>query len=295
MTAIGFIGTGSMGNPVAARLLAAGHPLTVHDLRRTATENLVEAGARLAASPADAGRSAEVVFLSLPSHHEVEQVCLGPDGLLAAMPVTSTLVDLTTVSISLVPRLAGAAAERGVAYLAAPVSQGVDNAKLGRLSIFVGGRREDHDRVRPVLDDIATQVIHTGDHASAIAAKLLTNYLWFINAVAIGEAMILGAAGGIDPLTLQQVILHSCGTSWVASHDMGSILAGTYDPTFTLALCQKDLRLIAEISAHLGVPTGLHPVVAATFAAAATQYGAGAPELSVVRHLEDASGIRLQA
>jgi len=291
---IGFIGTGSMGNPVAERLLEAGHELFVYDVRKEATENLVAAGATGCGDPAEAAAEADAVMLSLPSQLEVEAVCFGVDGLLATIRPGTFLVDLTTVSVSLVPRLVETGTTHSLRYLAAPVSQGVDNAKLGKLSVFVGGAEEDVEAFRPVLDAVATTVIHTGDQQTAVAAKLLTNLLWYINAAAIGEALVLGAKSGIDLSTLQQAILNSCGTSWVAEHDIPSIYDGSFDTTFTTKLCTKDLRLIAELADRFDVPIEVGATVQQIFRRAENLYGGDSPELSVVRFLQDTTGTSLQ-
>jgi 3-hydroxyisobutyrate dehydrogenase len=291
---IGFIGTGSMGNPVAERLLRAGHDLVVHDLRRAATENLVAAGAAWADTPADAAGGVDAVLLSLPSHVEVDEVCFGVHGLLTTVRPGAYLIDLTTVSVSLVPRLVAAQSTHAIRYLSAPVSQGVDNARLGRLSVFVGGDAADVEACRPLFDTVASVVIHTGDQVTAVSAKLLTNLLWYINAAAIGEALVLGAKAGIELSTLQQVVLNSCGTSWVAEHDIPSIYDGSFDPTFTTRLCTKDLRLIRELAERFTVPIEVGATVEQIFRRAENLYGGESPELSVVRFVQEVTGVLLQ-
>jgi 3-hydroxyisobutyrate dehydrogenase len=292
---VGFIGTGSIGNPMAANLLAAGHELSVHDRRPEATANLAAAGATVCGTPADVAREADAVLMSLPSHLEVDAVCSGPDGVFSTIRPGTYLIDLTTVSVSLIPTLAQAADAAGVRYLTSPVSQGVDNAHAGQLSVFVGGDAADLARCRPLFDAIATVVIHTGDHFSAVSAKLLTNLLWYINAAAIGEALVIGARSGIDLPTLRDVIVNSCGTSWVADHDIPSIYDGSFDPTFTTGLCCKDLRLISELATQLNIPTELGSTVQQIFRRAENIYGADSPELSVVRNLQEITNTDLQA
>jgi 3-hydroxyisobutyrate dehydrogenase len=283
-----------MGSAVAHRLLGAGHDLQVHDAHPPACTDLVAAGAVWCADPAATADGADTVLLSLPSQAEVEPVCFGPRGVLTAAAPGTYLIDLSTVSVSFVPRLLDAQATHGIRYLSAPVSQGVDNARLGRLSVFVGGDPADVEACRPLLDVIATVVVHTGDQASAVAAKLLTNLLWYVNAVAIGEALVLGAKAGIGLDTLHHVILNSCGTSWVAEHDIPSIYAGHYDPTFTTALCTKDLRLIGELAERLNVPIEVGATVQRTFLRSQARYGDNSPELSVVRLLADHTRTVLQ-
>jgi 3-hydroxyisobutyrate dehydrogenase len=291
---VGFVGTGSMGNPVAANLLAAGHELLVHDLIRDAAANLVEAGALWCADPASVAREADVVLLSLPSHVEVEEVCFGDDGLFTTVRPGTYLIDLTTISVALIPRLVQAQQTHGVHYLAAPVSQGVDNAVLGRLSIFVGGDLQDYEKCRPLLETVATKIIHTGDQHSAVAAKLLTNLLWYVNAAAIGEALVMGAKAGLELDVLKDVIENSCGTSWVAQHDIPSIYDGSYDRTFTTKLCTKDLRLITELASAQDLPLAMGSTARQVFEDSEARYGPDSPELSVVRHLQEVTSTSLQ-
>jgi 3-hydroxyisobutyrate dehydrogenase len=292
---IGFVGTGSMGNPVASNLIGAGHDLFVHDLRRGAASSLLDQGATWCQTSAQvAAHEVDVVMMSLPSEAEVESVCFASAGLFSTIRPGTYLIDLTTVSVALIPRLAQAQQTYGIHYLASPVSQGVDNARVGKLSVFVGGDRADYEACLPIYDAIAATRIHTGDHFSAIAAKLLTNLLWYINAAAIGEALVLGAKSGIELPVLQQVVLNSCGTSWVAEHDIPSIYDGSFDPSFTTALCTKDLRLISELARTLNVPVELGAMVEQIFRRAENRYGGGSPELSVVRQLQELTGTQLQ-
>ena len=164
------------------------------------------------------------------------------------------LCDLTTVSIQLLPHVETAEESHGFHYLTSLVSEGVDNASKGMLSIFVVGNKGDHEKCLPVYACIVKVNIYTGNKFSAIAAKLFTTLLWFVHAAAIGDALILSAKSGIELLTLDKVILHSCGNSWVASHDLASIYDGSYDPSFSIRLCCKDLRFINELAAQLDVP-----------------------------------------
>jgi 3-hydroxyisobutyrate dehydrogenase-like beta-hydroxyacid dehydrogenase len=291
---VGFVGTGSMGNPVAANLAAAGHELFVNDLREDAAASLVETGAIWCPTAAAVAREADVIFLSLPSHVEVESVCFGPDGLFSTVRPETYLIDLTTISVALIPRLIEAQVEHGIHYLAAPVSQGVDNAVLGQLSIFVGGDPGDYEKCRPILETIATKIIHTGDQHSAMAAKLLTNLLWYVNAAAIGEALVMGAKAGITLDVLQDVVLNSCGTSWVAEHDIPSVYDGSFDATFTTKLCTKDLRLITELAGAQDLPLAMGATAQRVFERSEALYGPDSPELSVVRHLQEVTDTSLQ-
>jgi 3-hydroxyisobutyrate dehydrogenase len=291
---VGFIGTGSMGNPLAMNLIKGGHTLFVHDICQRACDNLIDAGARFCASPREIGHACEAVFLSLPSHVEVSSVCFSDDGLLSGLKSGAFLIDLTTVSIRVIPQIEEAERRLGFHYLTSPVSEGVDNAKKGRVSVFVGGKKEDYESCLDLYRSFSRETIFTGSHFTAIAAKLLTNLLWFVNASAIGEALVLGAKSGIELRTLQKVIVNSCGSSWVATHDMESIFNGSYDESFTTKLCCKDLRLINELATDLNVPLEIGALVEQIFRRASNVYGPESPELSVVRYLEEVTKTRLQ-
>lgn len=292
---IGFIGVGNMGNPMCANLIKAGFPTTVHDVRRERAEDLVALGATWADSPADAASLADVVVLCLPSEREVEAVALGAAGVLFAMRPGTSLIDTSTSAPELVRRMAEVGSARGIAVLDAPVSGAVDGARNGTLAIFVGGDRVVVERHRPVFDALGTRIFHAGPLGAGLAAKLLTNLLWYVHAAAIGEAMVLGVRAGIDLLMIKDIIEASCGTSWVATHDIPTIYRGDYDTSFSLELCAKDLRLIMQLGRMLGVPLELGGHAEDIFRRARDRYGAAAGELSVVRLVEDAVGVRLEA
>ena len=148
---IGFIGAGNIGNPMARQMIAAGHQLVVFDLRPEAIENLLELGADAADSPADIAARCSVVFTSLPGPVEVEAVVTDPDGILAGASEGDIHVDLSSNSITTVQRLAALEAERGLAYIDAPVTGGVPGAEAGTLTVLGSGDTEAFDRVRPYL------------------------------------------------------------------------------------------------------------------------------------------------
>ncbi|MGH7057830.1 MAG: NAD(P)-dependent oxidoreductase, partial [Acetobacteraceae bacterium] len=155
---IGFIGLGTMGRHMAANLQRAGHQLAVHDVRPDAADAYRAAGADWAASPREAALGASVVFTSLPGPAEVEQVALGPDGIIAGLTAGGTYFDLSTVSPSLARKIHAAFAERGLAMLDAPVSGGPRGAETRKMAIWVGGAEAVFRRFMPVLGAM-------GDHA----------------------------------------------------------------------------------------------------------------------------------
>ena len=287
---VAFIGVGNMGNPMAANLVRAGYDVTVLDSMPEKTANLVALGAKAAHSVAQAVAQADVVMASLPGPPQVSQVMLGADGVLSHVRSGATVIDTSTSSVELVQRLVQTAGERGVHFLEAPVTNAVDMAALGRLSIFVGGEHTLFEQHKALFEVIGEKIFHVGAPGNGATIKLLTNLLWFVSAAAIGEGLMLGAKAGIPLHTVWEAIKSSAGNSWVAEHDVPSIFAGHYDPSFSLALCCKDLGLINQIANKQGYELPMGSKAQALFQEAMQTYGPDAAELHVVKLLEERVG-----
>src|SRR5262245_61811500 len=238
---IGFVGLGNMGGPMCLRLVNAGYPVTAFDRNPAALEKVVAAGAVAASSAVDCAAQADIFLTSLPRPDHVEAVMAGGSGALRSLKARSLWIDLTTNRNELVFRLAAEAPE-GVKIVDSPVTGAVDGARDGKLTLFAGGDQESFDRAAPVLGHLGT-VIHCGVLGTGNVVKLVTNQLWFIAAAAIGEGFATGLANGVDLGTLWHAIQNSVGDSFVVRHDAPSIFSGHYDPSFSLDLCLKDLRL----------------------------------------------------
>ena len=291
---LAFIGVGNMGNPMAANLIRAGYDVTVLDSVPDKTANLVALGAKQAHSVPQAVAQADVVMASLPGPAQVSQVMLGEHGVLAHVRSDATVIDTSTSSVELVQRLVQTAGERGVHFLEAPVTNAVDMAALGRLSIFVGGDKDCYDQHLPLFQVIGKKIFHCGKPGNAATVKLLTNLLWFVGAATIGEALMLGAKAGVPLNVVQEAITSSAGDSWVARHDIPSIFAGHYDPSFSLALCCKDLGLVNQIAQSQGYSLTMGAHAQALFEEARSRYGDEAAELHVVKLLEERVGLLLR-
>lgn len=291
---LAFIGVGNMGNPMAANLIRAGYDVTVLDSVPDKTANLVALGAKQAHTVAHAVAQADVVMASLPDPPQVSQVMLGEHGVLAHVRAGATVIDTSTSSVDLVQRLVQTAGERGVHFLEAPVTNAVDMAALGRLSIFVGGDKDCYEKHLPIFQVIGEKIFHCGKPGNAATVKLLTNLLWFVGAATIGEALMLGAKAGVPLNVVQEAITSSAGDSWVARHDIPSIFAGHYDPSFSLALCCKDLGLVNQIAHSQGYSLTMGAHAQALFEEARSRYGDEAAELHVVKLLEERVGLLLR-
>ncbi|MXY02134.1 MAG: NAD(P)-dependent oxidoreductase [Acidimicrobiales bacterium] len=291
MTTVGFVGLGTMGGPMCARLAGAGHRVQAFDVNPEALEAAVAAGASAARSAADAATEVEVLLTSLPAPAQVEAVMCDA-GALAALSPGSTWVDLTTSQPELIRRLV-AEAPPGVSVVDAPVTGAVDGARNGRLTLFAGGEPEAIERVRPVLERLG-RVIACGELGTGCVTKLVTNQLWFVGAAALAEGLAVGARNGVKLGNLWEAIKASVGDSFVARHDAPSIFAGHYDPSFSLGLCLKDLGLLAELEEAVGADLPMTAAARAAFARAAERYGDDAPELSVARRVEDDADLSLR-
>ena len=279
------MGLGTMGGPMCRRLAASGYAVTAYDLDAEALAAAVEAGAVAASSGRDCARRSDVFMTSLPGPPQVEAVMAGAGGALGVMRPGAVWADLTTNSRELVLELASAAPD-GVAVVDSPVTGAVDGARRGALTLFVGGEPAPVAVARPLLEHLGT-VIECGPLGAGNVVKLVTNQLWFAAAAALGEGFAVGVANGVDLRTLWEAVLNSVGDSFVARHDAPSIFAGHYDPSFPLALCVKDLGLLADLESRVDADLPITAAARSAFEHAARRYGLDAGEMCVARRIAD--------
>ncbi len=289
---VGFVGLGTMGGPMCRRLVEAGCSVTAYDLDAAALAVAADVGAAAAVSARDCARDADLFMTSLPGPAEVEAVMAGTGGALGAMGPGAVWVDLTTNSRELVLGLASTAPD-GVAVVDSPVTGAVDGARRGELTLFVGGEPGPVAVVRPVLEHLGA-VIECGSLGAGNVVKLVTNQLWFAAAAALGEGLAVGVANGVELRTLWEAILNSVGDSFVARHDAPSIFAGHYDPSFPLALCVKDLGLLADLEAIVDADLPVTAAARSAFERAAARYGLDAGEMCVARRIADDARMSMQ-
>jgi len=256
---LGFIGLGTMGASMAANLQKAGHRLVVNDIRRAVAAPHLAAGAVWAETPRQVAEAAEVVFTSLPGPPEVEKVALGAEGLLAGMRAGGAYFDLSTNSPTLVRRIHGIFAERGLAMLDAPVSGGPRGAKTGRLALWVGGDPAVFERHKALLDAIGDQAGHVGPIGAGTVAKLVHNCAGYALQCVLAEVFTLGVKGGVEPLALFEAVRQGAiGRRRTFDGLVDQFLPGVYDPpAFALRLAHKDVTLATQLARELGVPMRL--------------------------------------
>lgn len=293
---VGFIGLGRMGAPMASNIRRAGFELVVFDVRGEATEPLVTLGARVAESAPGLAAEVDVLVTMLPGPAQVESVMLGQNGAFQALREGSIWIDMSTST----PAAGRIAAEdggpRGIGVVDAPVAGMVRGATAGTLQVFVGGEAADVARARPVLEAMGhpDKVVHVGSRGAGYAVKLCLNLLWFIHAQAAAEVLVLGAKAGVEVGTLRRALVSGPAGSVLLERDIDGVFDGDYDESFTLDLVTKDLGLAVDLGRELGVPLELSGLVEQLHRRARALYGDRAGELSAVRMVEEAAGIKLR-
>lgn len=291
---VGFIGTGNMGNPMAMNVLKAGNELVVHDLRKEAAINLLEAGAIWADSPRAVAEQSDVVLASLPKPADVEKVFLSADGILAGLKPGQAYFDLTTSDPLVSRRLAEVAAEKGVHFLDSPVSGGVVGARAGTLAVMVGGDPAVFERHKAVLQAIGKNVFHLGGVGNGNVAKLVNNMLAFVNRAAASEGIILGVKAGVEPQLLLDCIRASSGDSFSLRGMDKTVFKGDFSPTFTLDLACKDIGLALDLAHALTVPMRVAPNVQNLMTEAQAQGWGSLASSVVMKVLERAAGLEVR-
>jgi len=203
---VGFIGLGLMGKPMALNLLKAGHTLVVHNRSREVVKDLAAQGAIEAHSPKEVAEKAEIIFTNLPDSFDVEQVVLGPDGVIEGVRNGQVFVDHSTIKPSTARLVAERLLESGVLALDAPVSGGDIGAQKGTLAIMVGGPAEALNRVRPMLEVMGKTITHVGDSGAGQIAKAANQVMVAAQMVAMGELLILAKKAGADPEKVVEAI-----------------------------------------------------------------------------------------
>ena len=264
---VGFIGTGTMGQPMLANLVKKGFEVVAFDVVPGALDAAVRLGAGRAGSAGEAAANCDLVITMLPSSANVEAAYLGEGGIIESAPAGRLCVDMSTIDPGTSQRVAARLQERGLRFLDAPVSGGVGGATAGTLAIMVGGAAGDLEKARPALAAMGANIIHVGAVGAGEVAKLCNNLIAGAAFVAVSEAFRIAEGFGVDPKILTQVIAKSSGATWVMekSHpvpgvDPNSAASRDYAPGFMTDLMAKDLALAVNAAREKRVPT---PVAAA--------------------------------
>ena len=285
---IGFLGLGVMGAPMAANLIGSGkYTVCVFDIEPERTDGLVEMGALRGSSVSEVVRTADIVMTSLPGPKQIEAVAFGEGGMFASIHPGTIWIDLSTNNLALCKRIEKMAGEKKIDFMDSPVSGGDEGARDGTLFIMTGGDGAVFDRCLPLLNVIGEQVIHLGPTGAGYAAKIAQVVLCYLHSLALSEALMLGIKGGVAPAQMLSIIQNSTGRSYVADRYGPSILNGDYDPSFTVGLAHKDMKLAQEMADELGIYLPMCELTTDTYSDAIDAYGYDANHLKAVRLLEE--------
>jgi 3-hydroxyisobutyrate dehydrogenase len=251
---VGFIGVGNMGNPMASNVLKAGFPMTVFDKHEPAMKNLLDGGAKPAASSREVVERSEIVLTCLPASPDVEAVYLDAGGLIECSRPGMVLIDLSSVLPSTPRKIEPRARERGVHFLEAPVSGGVSGARAATLAIMVGGDADVLTRVRPVLRAIGPNIFHVGPVGAGNTVKAINNMMACVNSLAMMEGVALGVKAGLNPMTIYEVVKASSGGSKALERIPTALVPRNFEPGFKVRLMNKDLDTFNTIAKELHVP-----------------------------------------
>jgi 3-hydroxyisobutyrate dehydrogenase-like beta-hydroxyacid dehydrogenase len=243
---LAFIGLGALGTPMAANLLQAGHPLLVHNRTPSAAEPLLSAGARWAASPAQAAATADCLCLCLSDDAAVQAVL---EDAIAGLQPGSLVIDFSTISPATSRAMATALGQSGVAYIDAPVTGGTEGARAGTLSVLVGADVADLERALPVLQVVGEQISHLGPVGAGQQAKAVNQVLVAGSYAAAAEAVALAQRLELPMDALLAALRPGAAGSWALSHRADGMVQGHYPLGFKLALHRKDLAIAQQAAA----------------------------------------------
>jgi 2-hydroxy-3-oxopropionate reductase len=288
---IGFIGLGIMGRPMARNLLKAGHSLIVHSRSRGPVDEIVKAGAKAAGSPKEVAAQCDVLITMLPNSPDVEQVALGPNGIIEGARRGLVFVDMSTISPIVSKKVGEALAAKGVAMLDAPVSGGEKGAIDGALSIMVGGDKAVFEKVLPIFQAMGKTITLLGPLGFGGFTKLANQIIVAVNLTALAEALTLGKKAGLDRELLLTALAGGLAGSRCLDQKKPNYIAGTYNPGFKIDLHYKDLGLIMESASALGVPVPATAVVQQLFNAMRVKGRGGLDHSGIITLLEDLAGV----
>ena len=263
---IGFLGLGTMGAPMAANLAKAGFGLTVWNRTASKMEPFLRLGAKAGKGPAHVAAEADIVITMVSQPADVEQIVLGPDGVVDGIQSGAVLIDMSTVSPATSRKLAGAVTTKRAEFLDAPVVGSKGPAIEGALVILVGGLPTTLERCRPVFSAMGKTIVHAGGVGMGSALKLATNLMLAHLVSGFAEGLLLVQRAGIEPKRYLEVLEASTFRSpWYQTKGVGMVKRD-FSPHFALKHMRKDLRLMGELAGDVGATLPITKAVEQLFA-----------------------------
>ena len=290
---VAFIGLGAMGQPMASNIVRKGTGLTVFDIDAKKMEPVIALGATGADSVAKAVKGADIVVTMLPATQHVEQVVTGPDGVLDHVGEGSLVLEMSTIAPTGTDRIANACANKGVAFIDAPVGRLAYHAQRGE-SLFMVGCKDDasFERVRPLLEAMGTTIHRCGGIGAGIRTKVVNNFMIISIVQVTAEGLALAAKMGVDISILKEVNAGTSGTNGQFQFNFANkVLQGDTEPGFAIDLAHKDVSLAMESAAEfrLGLPVGAS--VQAVYGAARSGEYAGKDFSALLEYACELNGV----
>jgi 2-hydroxy-3-oxopropionate reductase len=288
---LGFVGLGIMGRPMALHLLKGGHAMRVYARRPQSMTPLTDAGATACATPAEVARGAEVVFTMVSDTPDVEQVVLGPGGIIEGAAAGCVVVDMSTISPVATRAMAAKLADKGIEMLDAPVSGGDIGAINATLSIMAGGKPEMFARVLPLFELMGKNIVHIGVNGAGQVAKACNQIVGAVTLEAVAEAMTLARKNCVDPARVRDALLGGFAWSRVLEVHGGRMLSRNFEPGFKARLHRKDLRIVVDTAAQLDIALPQSALIAQHLNALVGMGCAEEDSAAVVKVIERLSGV----
>ncbi len=292
--AVGFIGLGIMGKPMARNLIKTGFPLICYDIQSIAMQAIVQEGGQGARSPREIAERSQVIITMLPDSPEVEQVALGQDGLIEGAYMDQIFIDMSTIAPSTSVKIAEGLKGKGVRCLDAPVSGGEVGAINATLSIMVGGDEEVFIFARPIFETLGKTVTLCGPNGCGQIVKACNQIQVAINLVGMAEALTLGAKAGVDPAIIIQVLNGGYAQTRVMEARGPKVIQGDYQPGFKSRLHYKDLNLIDRTAKEFGVPLPVTSLVRELFSAMLAAGRGDLDHSGIITILEDLAQVKVR-
>ncbi len=294
VTPVGVVGLGSMGMGTALALRDAGLDVLGCDVSAEVCRHFIEAGGRVAASPAEMAGECAVVVIVVVNSEQVDGVLFGVDGVVETLRKGALVIQCATVAPSYIRDLGGRLAAVGLGLLDAPISGGAAKARQGKLSVMASGSEAHFKQAAVVLDTMAEKVYRLGDTpGSGSSVKLVNQHLAGVHIAAAAEAMALGIRMGLDPETLYEVITNSAGNSWMFENRVPHILNGDYSPFSAVDIFVKDLGIVHSTGRELTLPLPIASTALQQFTAASAAGHGREDDSAVIKVYEHLTGLKL--
>jgi 3-hydroxyisobutyrate dehydrogenase-like beta-hydroxyacid dehydrogenase len=281
---------------MAKNLIKAGYPLVVYDIRKEAMEGLSEVKYEKASSPLDVASRSSVVITMLPASPDVEEVVLGPEGVIKGAKSGDIVIDMSSSYPTSTKMISERLAAKRIRMLDAPVSGGTTGAEAGTLTIMVGGEKEDFEEFLPLFEALGRKIYYVDKIGAGHTVKALNNLCSACSICITGEALVVATKLGLDPGKVNEIINNSSGRSYSTDTKFPNfILNGTFKSGFTAGLMNKDVQMANSLARELHFPMLVGSVVEQLYNHAVGQGMADQGSGSVVKLMENWAGVKVRS